>query len=323
MDEGYGTTRSGYIAGNFMPLNLRAPQLAEEDKEPGFWRRRWDHLTSGPPQLSEQRDVMDVWNQQIQQEYALSPVTREIEAEASFNPWVEMFKAQGAAAVSGSAGLAGLGASVLGRDEQAENYGGMIRSSADEAELGRRRISDRAETAGNLRTTFEMATPALTMATAAVPLGAGFRALPAAVQASRFGRFVAPSAGRIGKAAEFTFNRAAPAYFISEAGANEIPGQATRNLAPEIAGYGGFMATYGIGNVIKSRLNPARRVTRFLNSGAPFLGGVAGGFGAAIGVGNAIDEQRVSTGRQWSFQDQDRLDWAYNEHPEWFPEFQR
>lgn len=324
MDEDYpATTQSGYLTRSFAPYipNVPSGSYQNPEEDVGFWEGLWDRIKPSNNRVTEESysQMLDNWNAQIQAEEGMSQTQREIEAEASFNPWEEMIASMGAMGMANSAAASAL----TPGQERRELMNETLRRAGEELELSRRRVSDRAEAVGTARTAYEMATPALSAATLAIPLGAGYRLAPQAFRATKLGRFMAPATGRFGKGVEYAANRIFPAAYISMSGANELPGQFAQNAADDIAAYGGFVATYGLGNVIKNALGPRGRLASRALTGGSIVGGVGAGLGSAIAAGNAVDRQRMQTGRNWAFQDQERLDWAYENHPEWFPEFNK
>ena len=294
--------------------------LEEQQEEPvGFWKMQWEKLSPANNRISNEdmNNIYDAWNAQIAAEEGVSLPRRQAEAEASFSPWEEILYAQGALGVANAAGLSSVGRNAETRATNQRAIG----LAGRELDLSARRISDRSDAVGPLRTSAEMFSPVAAAATLATPLGAGFRSLPLAFQGSRLGRFLSPSSGFFGKSFEFVGNRATPAYFMAEAGEDEIPGQTTRNLAPELSGYGAFMGTIGTGELIKNVLGGRKKLLASAVKPLSLAGAVGAGFGTMIGVGNAVDQTRVEQGREWAFRNQENLDLAWAQNPEWFPEF--
>lgn len=320
MDDGL-TTQSGYLVNNFGPLNLNRynPQQKVEE-EPGFFGRIWEGMKVGWTPADREPDVYDSWNNQIRQELELPQIQRDILAETSFSPLETMGLGEAASNMALTGAIDSIGDFFRKTDNSSEK----LETAGNFLDLYGQRVGDRANAVGSGRAFAELMAPAAGAAVTMVPLGAGFRMLPHSVRTSRIGSTIlAPNTSRAGKGVEFLFNRAVPGAYIANAATGQIPGQTNANLAPEVAGYGGFMATYGLGSVIKNRLGPAGKITGALSGLGTIGGGIAGGIGTSVAVGNVTDRQRVDAGRRWAFQDQERLDWAWDEHPEWFPEFQR
>lgn len=326
MDEDYpATTRSGYLTRNFAPYIPSVPsgsyQNPEEDT--GFFRGLWESFKEGvsvgwtPPE--REQEVYDSWNRQIQEELELPQTQKEIAAEADFQPLQTMGLAEGASNMALTGAIDSIGDFFRGTEDSSEK----LETAGNLFDLYGERVANRADAVGRGRTFAELMSPTASVATAMVPLGAGYRLTPQAFRATKLGQFMRPATGTFGKGVEFAANRLAPAAYIGMAGSRELPGQFAQNTADEVAGYGGFVATYGLGNVIKNALGPRGRLASRALTGGSILGGLGAGLGSAVVAGNAVDRQRMQTGRNWAFQDQERLDWAYENNPEWFPEFNK
>lgn len=292
------------------------------------WYKPWDWetFTNRPQPLAddEYETYMEGIRQQLEYEEGMSDQSRSIQAEASFSPWEAYIRGMGAAGMADSAAYSAMGGAVAGDGQVSQRAEDFMDVGQRELELTGRSVSDRAAVAGRLRTTAEMAGPVLIGASFGFPVGAGFRMLPAAFQGSRVGSMFAPMTGRVGKPLQWMFSRGAPAGLAATAITNELPGQTVPHLAPETAALGAAVGTMSLGNVIKNALGG--KIGRFGRAAAEvgsLAAGMGAGFGAAWQVGDRVDEKRVQEYRNWAFQDQERLDWAYDEHPEWFPEWPR
>jgi len=286
---------------------------------------RWDENPEKPEEPEEERlspqeltrRGLDDLQRQIEFEEGLSPEIKRIEGEAAFNPFREFLDALGRGLTMQSAAY----------NPTIPGYSSPERERSRELierqnELASDRYQARIDAVGAPRFWGEMAAPVVIGAGMAAPVGMGFRALPAAVQSSRFGTMLAPMTGKIGAPVQWAFSRGWPGAIAAGAVTNEIPGQAVPNVADETAAFGAAAGTMMIGDVIKNALKGSR-VGKVVNAGTSFAAGMGAGILAGATVGNKVDEQRTQAGRDWAFQNQENLDWAYRRHPEWFPEFPR